>query len=120
MNTQETKDTLIKTIREWVKVDNEIRTLKKEQKIRDAEKKKLSSSLIDIMKKNEIDCFDINDGKIQYSQQTVKKPITKQILLNILSKYYQGDDTKAGEVQQYILENREEVIKENIVRKINK
>jgi hypothetical protein len=120
MNTQDGKEILIKTIREWVKIDNEIRTLKHEQKVRDIEKKKLSTNLIDIMKKNEIDCFDINDGKIQYNKQTVKKPITKQLLLNILSKYYQGDETKAGEVQQYILENREEAVKENIVRKINK
>jgi len=120
MNTSDTKETLIKTIREWVKIDNEIRTLKNEQKVRDTEKKKLSTSLIEIMKKNEIDCFDINDGKIQYNRQTVKKPITKQMLLNILSKYYRGDETKAEEVQTFILENREETVKENIVRKINK
>jgi hypothetical protein len=118
MSSQETKDTLIKTIREWVKIDNDLRTLKKEQKIREVEKKKLSASLIQIMKQHEIDCFDINDGKIQYNKQTVKKPITKQLLLNILSKYYQGDETKAGEVQQYILENREETVKETITRKI--
>jgi hypothetical protein len=119
MSSTDTKEILVKTIREWVKIDNELRTLKKEQKIRDTEKKRLSANLIKIMKEKEIDCFDINDGKIQYNKQTVKKPITKQLLLNILSKYYQGDETKAGEVQNFILENREETVKETITRKIN-
>ena len=119
MSSADTKEILVKTIREWVKIDNELRTLKKEQKIRDTEKKRFSANLIKIRKEKEIDCFDNNYGKIQYNKQTVKKPITKQLLLNILSKYYQGDETKAGEVQNFILENREETVKETITRKIN-
>jgi len=114
----ETKDELIKTIREWVKIDNEIRYLQKEQMNRKNEKKKLSSSLIDIMKKNEIDCFDINDGQIFYSKKNIKKPITKKMLLEILERYYKDDLLKANDVNNFILNNREEKIQEEIVRKI--
>lgn len=115
----ETKEELIKTIREWVKIDNEIRTLQKEQLNRKNDKKKLSSLLIDIMKKNEIDCFDINDGQIIYNKKNVKKPITKKVLLEILQKYYKEDLLKANDVNNFILNNREESIKEEIVRKIS-
>uniref|UniRef100_A0A6C0HTS0 Uncharacterized protein n=1 Tax=viral metagenome TaxID=1070528 RepID=A0A6C0HTS0_9ZZZZ len=115
----ETKEELIKTIREWVKIDNEIRTLQKEQLNRKNDKKRLSSSLIDIMKKNEIDCFDINDGQIIYNKKNVKKPITKKVLLEILQKYYKEDLLKANDVNNFILNNREESIKEEIVRKIS-
>jgi len=115
----ETKEELIKTIREWVKIDNEIRTLQKEQLNRKNDKKRLSSSLIDIMKKNEIDCFDINDGQIIYNKKNVKKPITKKALLEILQKYYKEDLLKANDVNNFILNNRQESIKEEIVRKIN-
>ena len=115
----ETKEELIKTIREWVKIDNEIRTLQKEQLNRKNDKKRLSSSLIDIMKKNEIDCFDINDGQIIYNKKNVKKPITKKVLLEILQKYYIEDLLKANDVNNFILNNREESIKEEIVRKIS-
>ena len=69
----ETKDQLIKTIKEWVKLDNDIRKLQKELAQRKNEKKKLSNSLIDIMKKNEIDCFDINNGQICYNKKNIKK-----------------------------------------------
>lgn len=116
----ETKEQLIHTIKDWVKIDNEIRTLQNEIKIRKTSQKKISESLIHIMKENEIDCFDLNDGQICYNKKNVKKPITKGVLLNLLSKYYGGDFTKANELNTFIMENREEVIKESITRKINK
>ena len=116
----DSKENLIKTIKEWVKIDNEIRELQKQQSTRKVEKKKISETLIEIMRKNEIDCFDINDGQIIYNKKSVKKPITKKILFDILSKYYKGDSNKAEDMQNYILENREEVVKESIVRTIGK
>jgi hypothetical protein len=115
-----TKEQLVKTIKEWVKLDNEIRVIKKEEKQRKDEKKKMSENLIKIMRENEIDCFDIKDGQICYSKKSIKKPITKKVLIDILSKYYNGDLLKASEVNDFILENREETTKETIVRKMAK
>ena len=90
-----------------------------EEAKRNADKKNVSAQLIEIMKKHEIDEFDIKDGQICYSKKHVKKPITKKMLTNILSKYFKGDTEKANEMNDYILENREEVVKETIVRKVN-
>ena len=112
----DTKDQLVKTIREWVKIDNEIRALQKEQNARKQEKKKISTTLMNVMKTNEIDCFELNDGQLLYNKKNVKKPITKKILLNILDKYYNGDSAKAEELNNFILENREETVKESLVR----
>jgi hypothetical protein len=114
------KEQLIKSIKEWVRIDNEIRTLQEQQSIRKKEKKTISDSLLTVMKTNEIDCFDINDGQIIYNKKNIKKPITKKMLLNVLSNYFKDDVSKANELNNYILENREDVIKENIVRKVNK
>ena len=114
----ETKEQLVKTIKEWVKIDNEIRGLNKEINTRKTEKKNLSTLLIETMKKNEIDCFDIKDGQICYTKKNIKKPITKKILMDILSNFYNGDITKASELNNYIIDNREEVVKETIERKI--
>jgi hypothetical protein len=113
------KEELIKIIKEWVKNDNEIRTLKEEQRIRQTDKKKITEKLMNIMRANQIDCFDINDGQIQYKKRQVKKPITQSVLLNILSTYYEGDTVKANEVNQFIKDNRVLEIKESIVRKIH-
>ena len=112
------KDVLIKTIQDWVRLDNEVRKLKKEEKTRKDEQKQLSANLMEIMRKNEIDEFDINNGKLIYSKKNVKKPITKKALLTILAKFYNGDISKATEINDYITENREEVTIEALVRRI--
>jgi len=114
----EAKEQLVKTIQEWVRLDNEIRKLKKEEKSRKDNQKKLSAELMGLMKNNEIDEVDINNGKLMYSKKNVRKPITKKNLLSILSKFYKGDIAKATEINDYIVENREEVTVESIVRKI--
>ena len=114
----ETKEQLVKVIKDWVKIDNEIRILQNELNIRKTDKKKISKELIDVMKMNEIDCFKINDGKIQYKKQNIKKPLSNKILMKLLNDFYNGDEKKATELNNFLLENREETIKENIVRKI--
>ena len=114
----ETKDQLVKTIREWVKIDNEIKFLQKQLLERKNNKKEISELLIDTMKQNQIDCFDINDGQICYNKKTIKKPITKKILMETLSKYFDGDLIKASQLNEFIIESREEEVKETIVRKI--
>jgi hypothetical protein len=72
---------------------------------------------MNVMRNNEIDCFDINNGKLMYVRKNVKKPISAKALMGIISNYYEGDSEKAIDLNNYILSNREEVVKESIVRK---
>lgn len=114
----ETKDELIKCIKAWVKIDNEIRILQKEQSTRRKEKKNITDALINVMKENEIDCFDITNGQLIYNRKNVKKPITQKNLHKMLLDYFEGDATKTENIENYIIENREESVKETITRKI--
>lgn len=111
---------LIQNVKEWVRIDNEIRQLQSEISIRRQDKKILNSVLMDTMKSNNIDCFDLNDGQICYTKKNVKKPINNKVLLEILTKYCKGDLIQASEINEYIKENRSEITKENITRKISK
>jgi len=110
----------IENIKEWVKIDNELRTLKNEISARKKKKEDISNSLISRMKEKEIDSVNINSGKIEFTQRKTKKPISKKLLQNILSKYYKGDNNKANELNDFILSNREETSKDIIIRKIDK
>lgn len=114
----DSKDKLIKSIQEWVKLDNEMRKLKNEIKNRKTEQDKITQILMETMKNNEIDEFNINNGKLTYINKTVKKPITKKNLLEILSKFCEGDIKQANEINKFILDNREEVVIEKLVRKV--
>jgi len=116
----ENKNQLIKIVKEWVRMDNEIRQLQKEISTRRQDKKKMNDQLMETMKSNDIDCFDLNDGKICYTKKNVKQPINNKVLLDILTKYYNGDLSQASEINNFIKDNRTEVTKENITRKISK
>jgi hypothetical protein len=115
-----TKAELIQNIREWIAVDNEIRELNKELRLRKTKQQQISKTLMQTMKENEIDEFDITGGKLLYNKKTLKKPLSKKNLLGILSKYYKDNETQAIEVNTFIMNNREEIVKETISRKIDK
>jgi hypothetical protein len=116
----ETKEELITNIKEWIKIDNEILKLQTEIKERKNKKKTLSETLMTVMKKNEIDCFDINGGALIYKQNKVKKPINSKTLMSVLQNYYKNEPQKAEDLTKHVLNSREEQIKETIKRKIDK
>ena len=116
----DTKEELVKHIRSWIQIDNDIATLQKQAKILREEKKNLTTSLVDVMESNEIDCFDIKDGKLMYAKSKYKKPINKKSLNEALQNYFKNDTELAKDVSEHILNSREESIKETIKRKTEK
>ena len=79
--TLETLEQLKQTVREWVRLDNEMRTLNKEITARRNEKKTISKRLIEVMRDNKLDIFDLKDGQLMYVKKNKKKPITQKQLL---------------------------------------
>jgi len=114
------KEELIMNIKEWIKMDNDIMKLKSEMKEKNARKKELTDLLVHTMKNNSIDCFDINGGALIYKQRKTKKTISAKFLLSQLEEYYTNQPDLAREIVQKVLENREEVVKDEIKRKIDK
>ena len=117
----DTKEQLVNYVKEWVLIDEEMKQLQKVMREKRQKKKELNDVLIGVMKKNEIECFDTKNGKLLYSVNKSKKSITKKMLFETLQKYYQNDEAKANERAAFILESRDETVKEIIKRKdINK
>ena len=109
----DTKEELIQRIKEWLKIDNDILRLNKEMKELKKKQKTLTNSLVNVMKINQLDCFDINGGKILYKKSVSKKPINSKM-------YFSTNPSTADEVTEYILNSRESIIRETIKRKIDK
>jgi hypothetical protein len=116
----ETKEQLVTNIKEWIKYDTEITQLKNEIKERTNKKKALTINLVNVMKGNSIDCFDINGGALVYKKNKVKKPINGKTLLSALQNYYKEQPKVAEDLTKHIMDSREEQIKETIKRKIDK
>lgn len=112
------KEKLSQNVKNWLKIDKEIQLLQKEIKERKKKKNEYTNTLVTIMKSNDIDCFDMSEGKIIYTQSNVKKPINKQHLVECLSKYFEKNPTiPTDDVVQYILDNRDTNVKESIRHK---
>jgi hypothetical protein len=115
-----TKEELISNIKEWIKIDTDIIKLKAEIKDKTKKKKELTDSLINVMKKNAIDCFDINGGALMYKQKKTKKTISAKFLLSQLEEYYKDKPEVAKDITKHVLDNRQEVFKDEIHRKLTK
>lgn len=116
----DTKEQLVSYVKEWVNIDEEMKELQKIMREKRQKKKELNDVLIGVMKKNEIECFDTNNGKLLYSVNKTKKAITKKMLLETLQKYFKNDDNKVNEMASFILDSRDECVKETIKRKDGK
>ena len=101
------KEILVNTIKEWISINNKMTEMQKAMKELRLKKKQISDTLISVMENNDIDCFDINNGKLVYRKNKVKGAINKDYLMKMLGDYfvkYPEIDTK--DVGSYILENR--------------
>ena len=109
-----TKEELVSNIKEWIKIDNELLKLKAELKEKNKRKKSITEVLVKVMKNNAIDCFDIHDGSLVYKKKKTKRTISGKFLLQQLEEYYKEQPDLAKEITKHVLDNRVEVVKEDI------
>ena len=120
MQTCITKEQVKDYLRQWIRVENEIGTLTQEIKKRKLIHQQLSQSLLNVMRKNEIDCFDITNGKIVYSKTKSRPPLNKGQLKSALLTYYKDDAESANSLNEFLVASRVEKVKEAIKMKIPK
>lgn len=110
----ETKTQLVNHVKGWIKLDEEIRGMQMEIKEKKIKQKELTTQLMAVMKENEIDCFDLTDGKLVYTHTKIKQSINKKLLLSSLATFFNNDDLQ--KVTDHILGSRTEKVKEHIKR----
>ena len=113
-----TKEELIGLIKEWVKLDQQISTLKKEVKTKNIRHKNVSNAILGVMKKHSIDYFDAPGGSLVYKKKTEKKSISKKYLMDQLQSYYKDNPEMANEVVKHLMDNRAERLNEKIIHKV--
>lgn len=115
------KEQLLSVVKNWISLDDQIKDLQKRIREMKSEKKEATETLVETMKNNEIDCFELGAGnKLMYTKNKSKKPLSKKHLLESLSKYFQGNTEQATELSKFIMNSREETVRENIRRKMPK
>ena len=114
------KNKLIDIVRNWINVDNQLSKLNSMTRQLRSEKKKINMEMIQVMKEKEIDIFDLKEGQIRYKTEKRKEPLNQKRLLDILSKYPVLEDTQKIALNDFIFQNRNEIVTETITRKIPK
>jgi hypothetical protein len=122
----ETKAELMNKVKEWIDIDMEIKEvegslkqIKAILKTKKSSRDQIGVELINVMKTNEIEGFDINNGFLFCKKIKSKRGVNKSLLLTCLNSVF-NDPAKAEEVTKYVLDNRIEVVKEEISKKVAK
>lgn len=108
---------IVDTIKNWVTLNSKMKVLQKELTDMRKEKKNITDKLVLVMKNNDIDEFDLNGGKLIYSKNKVKAPLSRKHLIDSLAKFYKNDTELVEELSKFIMESRSESIKESIKHK---
>ncbi len=99
-------------VREWLKLDDDIKTLQHAMSERRKKKNELTPKVLEFMGKYEIEDLNTHEGKVAYAKSMITKPMNKDYLKLRLTEYLKSMD-KAEKCTKYLMENR---IKEERVR----
>ena len=113
-----TKDEVVGLIKSWLKNDKELKLLQAEVKLRRDKKKVISEQLVNIMKDNEIDSFDISEGKIIHTQKKTKSALSKKHIITALTAYFaENPEVEVEEISNFIMGSREVKVVDDIRHK---
>ena len=73
-------------VKEWLKYDDEIKTLQEAIKDRKKNKNEIGKILINFMDTNSIPHFNLSDGKLIFAKSEHTQPVNIQFLKNTLSE----------------------------------
>ena len=108
MSVNTTKAELVNRIKEWIQLESEMKIAQKHIRDLRVRKKEHTTRLVEIMKTNEIDCFDVKDGKLVYTKNKSRAPLGKKQLFASLEQYFKNDPTFAiADLGTFILDSRE-------------
>ena len=105
-------------VKQWLKLDDEIVTLRNEIKKRRNLKRTMTNQLIQTMKNNDIDVMNAGTSKLVRTRHKVKAPLSKKHLIASLLDFYKNDQEMVKNISNHIMETRETKIVENIKKKI--
>jgi len=104
-------------VKQWLKLDDEINTLRGEIKKRRNLKKTMTNQLIQTMKNNDIDVMNAGGSKLVRTRHKIKAPLSKKHLIASLLDFYKNDQEMVKNISNHIMESRETKIVENIKKK---
>ena len=95
----------VEIVKNWVKIDDEIRQKNNEIKELKDEKKEYETFILEFMQNNNENVINISDGKLRVNKSTTKSGLKQESIQNSLFDLTR-DPNKALQMTKYILDNR--------------
>lgn len=93
-------------VKEWIHLDDDIKTLNGHLKERKKKKTELTPEILEFMEKFNIKDMNTDSGKLKYSETIVKKPMNKEYIRKKLVDFLKSTQ-KADEATNFLLEQRD-------------
>ena len=108
-------------IKQWVAVDNRIKTLNSEIKQLRSQKNEHAESIMHYVETNKLSnaIVNISDGKLRFTETKQKEPLTFKYIESCLSKCIE-DEKDVKDIMKFIKTSRETRIVNDIKRSYNK
>ena len=90
-------------VKQWLKLDDEIVTLRNEIKKRRNLKKTMTNQLIQTMKNNDIDVMNAGTSKLVRTRHKVRAPLSKKHLIASLLDFYKNDQEMVKNISNHIM-----------------
>lgn len=101
-------------IRQWMKIQEEMATLNNEIKQRKTQGKALKEVIIRIMETNKVANLSISKGTLVHSVREMPERISNTYLLKHCKEFFNGDETRARALVEFLEENRSVSVKHDL------
>lgn len=96
------------SIREWMRLDNEIKAKLLEVKKLKLDKEEVHNNILEYIRENKLEeiTIKIGDGKLRLANTNVSQPLSYKFLSETLVDYFEDDGDVVSEIIEYIKEKR--------------
>ena len=113
------KEEFIEVVKNWVKIDDEIREINFKLKELKNEKKEFENYILAAMDELNESVINITDGKLRKNTSNSKGPLKEEHIQNAIFEYSK-DSIKSVELTKYILNSRQSTVRNNLKRTKNR
>lgn len=106
-------------VKEWVTLDDDIKTLQKAMTERKKRKNELTPTILKFMSDYKVNDLNTQNGQIKFVKSVSTKPLNKQYLISRLSDFFK-DLEKGERAATFLLENRDKEEKFRLKRVMGK
>lgn len=106
------------TVKDWLNLDDEIRTLQAAIRNRKKQKKEIGVSIINFMDQNKVPHFNLSDGKLIFSQSKHKQPINAKYIVDTLQNHpdFAKQPQKITNLLTFLQNSRKKVVTNRLKR----